>query len=346
MVFPMKVLVTGATGYLGSHTTVELLHEGYEVIMVDNLSNSERSVLEGIEAIAGHRPVFFQADCTDPIAMSDIFAQHSDIVGVIHFAASKSVSESVEKPLLYYRNNLLSLIVLLEEMAKHNTSAFIFSSSCTVYGNPEKLPVVEDTPIKLSFSPYGNTKQICEEIIRDQVHARRLSRAVLLRYFNPIGAHPSALIGELPRGVPQNLLPYLMQTAAGIQKELTVFGDDYNTPDGSCIRDYINVIDLARAHISALEYVLYRMPKEEHIDVFNIGTGRGISVLELIQEFEKATGVSVPYRVAGRRGGDVGQIWADATKARNILGWEAKVSIHDTLIAAWNWQKRINNKSV
>ena len=338
------ILVTGGTGYIGSHTTVELIQAGYKVVSLDNLSNSNIHVLDGIEAITGTRPTFYQVDCNDESAIEEIFTRHPDIQGVIHFAASKAVGESVQKPLLYYRNNLLSLIVLLEAMQRHGTRGIVFSSSCTVYGQPEVLPVTEDAPIQEALSPYGNTKQINEEILRDVVYAGAPYKVIRLRYFNPIGAHPSALIGELPLGVPQNLIPYLTQTAAGIRQELSVFGDDYNTPDGSCIRDYINVVDLARAHVLAVDRILDEAKQSPALETFNIGTGRGVSVLELIRTFEEVTGVPVPHKIVGRREGDIEQVWADPSLANNVLGWQAKESLADTLRSAWAWQVRLKEQ--
>lgn len=338
------ILVTGGTGYIGSHTTVELINAGYRVVSVDNLSNSNINVLDGIQAITGVRPTFYEADCNDAEAIERIFSENEDIIGVIHFAASKAVGESVQLPLKYYRNNILSLIVMLETMARHNTKGIVFSSSCTVYGQPEVLPVTEDAPVQEALSPYGNTKQINEEILNDVIYAGANYKAILLRYFNPIGAHPSALIGELPLGVPQNLIPYLTQTAAGIRKELSVFGDDYNTPDGSCIRDYINVVDLARAHVIAVERMIDPAKKSDNIETFNIGTGRGVSVLELIRTFEEVTGVKVPHRIVDRREGDIEKVWADPTKANEVLGWTAKESLADTLKSAWAWQQHLLEK--
>lgn len=340
-----KILVTGGTGYIGSHTTVELINAGYEVISMDNLSNSNIEVLDGIEAITGIRPKFYEADCNDEAAVERIFSENPGIVGLIHFAASKAVGESVQKPLLYYRNNLLSLIVMLEAMERHGTKGIVFSSSCTVYGQPEVLPVTENAPVQEALSPYGNTKQINEEILRDAIYAGAPYKAIRLRYFNPIGAHPSALIGELPLGVPQNLIPYLTQTAAGIRQELSVFGDDYNTPDGSCIRDYINVVDLAKAHVIAIERILDEDKQSEPLETFNIGTGRGVSVLELINTFEQVTGVKVPHKIVGRREGDIEQVWANPMHANEVLGWEAKETLADTLKSAWAWQERITKKA-
>lgn len=335
------ILVTGGTGYIGSHTTVELINAGYRVVSMDNLSNSNIKVLDGIEAITGVRPTFYEADCNDEQAVERIFSENKDIVGLIHFAASKAVGESVQQPLKYYRNNLLSLIVMLEAMERHGTKGIVFSSSCTVYGQPEVLPVTEDAPVQTALSPYGNTKQINEEILRDAIYAGASYKAILLRYFNPIGAHPSALIGELPLGVPQNLIPFLTQTAAGIRPELSVFGDDYNTPDGSCIRDYINVVDLARAHVIAVERMIDESKNSERLETFNVGTGRGVSVLELINTFEEVTGVKVPHKIVGRREGDIEQVWANPKKANEVLGWTAKETLADTLKSAWAWQERL-----
>ena len=339
-----RILVTGGTGYIGSHTTVELMQQGYDVVIVDNLSNSNADVLDGIEAIVGTRPPFEQVDCNDALAMADVFARYTDIVGVIHFAASKAVGESVEQPLLYYRNNLMSLVTLLEQMKAHNVHNIVFSSSCTVYGQPtpEHLPVDETAPIQVALSPYGNTKQINEEIIRDEAHADKSLQATILRYFNPIGAHPSAMIGELPNGVPQNLLPFVTQTAIGLRKELKVFGNDYNTPDGSCIRDYIYVVDLAKAHVKAVERMLIGTAVDQ-VEVFNLGTGRGLSVLEILNTFMQVTGVNVPYQIVGRREGDIEQVWAKPDKANNVLGWKADTPIEQVLQSAWKWEQKLRS---
>lgn len=331
------ILVTGGTGYIGSHTVVELFESGFQPVIVDNLSNSKREVCQRIEQITGKAPLFYEGDCTDSAFMRSVFERHP-ISAAIHFAASKAVGESVQKPLLYYRNNILSLIVLLECMEQFNVKGLVFSSSCTVYGQPEQLPVTEQAPILPATSPYGNTKQINEEIIRDTVNASKASKAILLRYFNPIGAHPSALIGEEPNGVPQNLIPFLTQTVAGIRKELAVFGDDYNTPDGSCIRDYIYVVDLAKAHISALQRLLNHYDEIPQVEAFNVGTGRGLSVLELIKAFEEATGLSVPHHIAARREGDIEAIWADPAYANSTLQWSADTPITEILRTAWKWQ--------
>ncbi len=337
-----RILVTGGTGYIGSHTVVELMQKGYDVTIVDNLSNSSIDVLDGITAIVGRKPDFANIDCGNFMDLDNVFRQYSDIVGAIHFAASKAVNESVEKPLMYYRNNLGSLVTLLEVMKLHQVPNIVFSSSCTVYGQPDEahLPVDETAPIQTALSPYGNTKQINEEIIRDEAHADKNLHATILRYFNPIGAHPSALIGELPNGVPQNLLPFITQTAAGIRPELKVFGNDYNTPDGSCIRDYIYVVDLAKAHVKAIDRMLNAKHRDQ-VEVFNLGTGTGLSVLTLINEFEAATGVHIPYTIVGRREGDIEQVWAKPDKANEILGWKADTPIRDVLASAWKWEKHI-----
>ena len=321
-----KILVTGGTGYIGSHSTVELQNAGYEVVIIDNLSNSNIEVLDGIERITGKRPTFVQADCTDMEALHQLFKENPGIKGIIHFAASKAVGESVQKP-------------------EYGVEGIVFSSSCTVYGQPDVLPVDESAPIKPALSPYGNTKQICEEIIKDTIHASAPFKSIILRYFNPIGAHPTAEIGELPNGVPQNLIPYLTQTAIGIRKELSVFGDDYHTPDGSCIRDYINVVDLAKAHVTAMNRMLENKSPEA-IEIFNLGTGRGVSVLELIYAFEKATGVKVPHKIVGRREGDIEQVWANPERANKVLGWTAQESIEDTLASAWKWQLKLRERGI
>ncbi len=340
-----RILVTGGTGYIGSHTTVELMQQGYDVTIVDNLSNSSLDMLDGITAIVGKKPDFANIDCGNFMDLDHVFKQFPDIVGVIHFAASKAVGESVEKPLLYYRNNLGSLVTLLEVMRLHEVKNIVFSSSCTVYGQPDEdhLPVDETAPIQKALSPYGNTKQINEEIINDEAHADKTLCATILRYFNPIGAHPSALIGELPNGVPQNLLPFITQTAIGMRPELKVFGDDYNTPDGSCIRDYIYVVDLAKAHVKAIDRMLNAKDRKR-VEVFNLGTGTGLSVLTLIREFEAATGVKLPYSIVGRREGDIEQVWADPKKANEVLGWKAETPIRDVLASAWKWEQHIRHK--
>jgi UDP-glucose 4-epimerase len=337
-----RILVTGGTGYIGSHTVVELMQQGYKVTIVDNLSNSSIDVLDGIAAIVGRKPEFANIDCGNFMDLDNVFRTYPDIVGVIHFAASKAVGESVEKPLLYYKNNLGSLCTLLDVMRLHQVPNLVFSSSCTVYGQPDAdhLPVDETAPIQKALSPYGNTKQINEEIICDEAHADKNLQATILRYFNPIGAHPSALIGELPNGVPQNLLPFITQTAAGLRPELKVFGNDYNTPDGSCIRDYIYVVDLAKAHVKAIDRMLHEKHREQ-VEVFNLGTGTGLSVLTLIHEFEAATGVKIPYTIVGRREGDIEKVWAAPKKANEVLGWKADTPIREVLASAWNWEKHI-----
>lgn len=340
-----RILVTGGVGYIGSHTVVELQSAGYEVIVIDNLSNSRIDVVDQIEKISGIRPVFEQLDCLDYQGLDALFTKYKEIEAIIHFAASKAVGESVNEPLLYYRNNLVSLINLLELMPKHRVRGIVFSSSCTVYGQPDELPVTEKAPIKKAESPYGNTKQINEEIIYDTVASGAPIDAILLRYFNPIGAHPSAMLGELPNGVPQNLIPFLTQTAIGLREKLSVFGDDYNTPDGSCIRDFINVVDLAKAHVVAIERILTKKQKAK-VEVFNIGTGRGLSVLELIDAFEKATGVNLNYQIVGRRAGDIEKVWANPEYANDELGWKAETSIEETLRSAWAWQLKLRERGI
>ncbi len=338
-----KILVTGGTGYIGSHTVVELQQAGYEVVIIDNLSNSNIEVLDGIEKITGIRPAFVKGDVTDFATVDKLFTDHPGIQGIINFAASKAVGESVQKPLLYYRNNLVSLINLLELMPKHGVKGIVFSSSCTVYGEPDVNPIDETAPIKKATSPYGNTKQISEEIITDYVASGANIKSIILRYFNPVGAHPSALIGELPNGVPNNLIPFLTQTAAGIRKELTVFGNDYNTPDGSCIRDFIDVVDLAKAHVIAMHRMLDKADTDP-VEIFNLGTGRGLSVLELIDSFQRSTGVKVPHKIGARRAGDIEKIWAQPTKANTVLGWTAQVPIDETMKNAWAWQLHLAGK--
>ena len=340
------ILVTGGTGFIGSHTTVELIEAGYKVVIVDNLSNSTADSIDGIERITGVRPAFEKVDCCDKEALENVFQKYPDIKGIIHFAASKAVGESVEKPLLYYRNNITSLLNLLELMPEYGVKGIIFSSSCTVYGQPtaENLPVTEEAPIQKALSAYGNTKQINEEIIQDYIHSGADIKAVILRYFNPIGAHPSAEIGELPNGVPMNLIPFVTQTAMGIRNELKVFGNDYNTPDGTCIRDYIYVVDLAKAHVKAIERVLDT--DSDKIEVFNIGTGTGWSTLQVVEGFEKATGVKLNWKYAPRREGDIEKVWGNVDKANKVLGWKAEANIEDVLRSAWNWQKKLRERGV
>ena len=340
-----RILVTGGTGYIGSHTVVELQQAGYPVVIIDNLSNSNREVIDGIERITGIRPDFVEGDCTDIETLRKLFADYPDIRGIINFAASKAVGESMHKPILYYRNNLNTLLNLLDLMGPNGVKGIVFSSSCTVYGEPDENPVTENAPIKKATSPYGNTKQISEEIITDVINAGAPFKSVILRYFNPVGAHPSAEIGELPNGVPQNLIPYLTQTAMGIRKELSVFGDDYDTPDGSCIRDYINVVDLAKAHVIAVRRML-EDKSDDKIEIFNLGTGNGVSVLELINVFEEATGVKVPHKIVGRRAGDIEKVWADPAYANEVLGWKATSTLADTMRSAWAWQKKLRERGV
>lgn len=338
------VLVTGGTGYIGSHTTVELMKEGFDVVIIDNLSNSERSVLHGIAEITGRRPYFEHFDICDKDRLDNFFRVYKKLDAVIHFAAYKAVGESVQKPLMYYQNNLNTLMNLLEKMVQYDIPHFVFSSSATVYGQPEKLPVTEKAPFKPADSPYGNTKQIAEEIIRDTVKANPELQAISLRYFNPIGAHSSALIGELPRGVPNNLVPFITQTAIGLREELKVFGDDYNTPDGTAIRDYINVVDLAKAHVVSIKRMIEQKSKDK-LEIFNLGTGKGSSVLEIVNAFEKSTGVQLNYKIVDRRPGDVESVFADTSLANRELGWNAKTGLEETLLSAWNWEKNIRNKN-
>lgn len=338
----MKILVTGGLGFIGSHTVVELQNGGYEVVIVDNLSNTSLEVLDGITAITGIRPLFEEFDLRDRARLQDFFKRHSDLDGLIHFAASKAVGESVENPLLYYDNNLGALVLLLQELEKMGGGAFIFSSSCTVYGQADELPITESAPVKPAESPYGNTKQVGEEIIRDSCKVVPGLKAVALRYFNPIGAHPSALIGELPLGVPQNLVPFITQTGIGMRKELSVFGDDYPTPDGTCIRDYIHVVDLAKAHVMALQRLLQGR-NSSNFEIFNLGTGTGSSVLEVIQSFERVSGKKLNYRVVGRREGDVVQAYADTRKANEALGWKALSTLDQAMKSAWDWELKVKS---
>lgn len=340
-----KILVTGGAGYIGSHTAVELQNAGYEVIIIDDLSNSTADSIDGIKRITGKKPIFEKLDCNDLEGLKRLFKKYVGIQGIIHFAASKAVGESVQKPLLYYRNNLNSLINLLDLMPKYKIPNIVFSSSCTVYGEPDTNPIDESAPIKPAESPYGNTKQINEEIITDVVRAGLPLKSIILRYFNPIGAHPTAEIGELPNGVPQNLVPYITQTAIGVREQLSIFGDDYNTPDGSCIRDFINVVDLAKAHVVAIDRMIENKSNDK-VEIFNLGTGNGVSVLELVKTFEKVTGKKLNYKIVGRRQGDIEKIWADPVKANTILGWKAKENIEDTMLSAWNWQLKLREKGI
>ncbi len=338
----MKILVTGGLGFIGSHTVVELQNEGFEVVVIDDLSNAEAGVVDGIADITGKKPVFEKIDLRDKATVQQFFQKYSDVSGIIHFAASKAVGESVQNPLLYYENNLGSLVYLLQELQKKDEAHFIFSSSCTVYGQADKMPISEETPVQPALSPYGNTKQIGEEIIRDAAHVSGTS-AILLRYFNPVGAHPSANIGELPLGVPQNLVPFITQTAIGLRDQLSVFGDDYNTPDGTCIRDYIHVVDLAKAHVTALKRLISKANSEK-VEVFNLGTGKGSSVLEVINAFENATGQKLNYKIVPKRPGDVTEAYADTTKANDVLGWKSELTLEDALASAWKWEQKVRGK--
>ena len=338
----MKILVTGGLGFIGSHTVVELQNEGFEVVIVDNLSNSSINVLDGIEAITGKKPLFEEFDLRDKPKVQDFFQKHGDVAGVIHFAASKAVGESVEEPLLYYENNLGVLVYILQELKKKGGASFIFSSSCTVYGQADEMPITESAPVKPAESPYGNTKQVGEEIIRDTCKVNSDLKAIALRYFNPIGAHPSGKIGELPIGVPQNLVPFITQTGIGLREQLSVFGDDYPTEDGTCIRDYIHVVDLAKAHVAALQRLL-KDKNETNYEVFNLGTGKGSSVLEVIQSFERVSGEKLNYKIVDRRSGDIIQAYANTEKANDVLGWKAKSSLDDAMKSAWEWEKIVRS---
>ena len=338
-----KILVTGGTGYIGSHTTVELIEEGFEVVIIDNLYNSEAEVVDRIHKITGVKPLLEVLDLCDHEKLDGFFRKNKDIAAVIHFAAYKAVGESVNKPLEYYRNNLLSLVNLLDAMKRFSVHDLVFSSSCTVYGQPEKLPVTEDAPLQPATSPYGNTKQIGEAIIRDTTVSDKNVKAISLRYFNPIGAHPTALIGELPRGIPENLVPYITQTAFGLRDELKVFGDDYNTPDGSCMRDYLHVVDLAKAHVVAVKRLIEGRNKTNY-EVFNLGTGRGVSVFEAIKSFEHVSGLKVKYKIIGRRAGDIEKIWADPSFANKELGWKTLSTLDEAMKTAWDWENFIRNK--
>ena len=340
----MQILVTGGLGFIGSHTVVELQSSGYQVIVIDNCSNASEDVLDGIEAITGKRPLFEKFDLREKARVQEFFKKYPDLSGVIHFAASKAVGESVAEPLLYYENNLATLIYLLKELEKLEKSHFIFSSSCTVYGQADEMPITEDAPVKPAESPYGNTKQIGEEIIRDTCKVRPELHVIALRYFNPIGSHPTARIGELPLGVPQNLVPFITQTAAGIRHQLSVFGDDYPTPDGTCIRDYIHVVDLARAHVVALERLMEGR-NQQNYEVFNVGTGKGSSVKQVIKSFERVSGVSLNYKIVERRAGDITMAWADTTRANEVLGWKAASSLDDAMRSAWAWEQVVRTKN-
>lgn len=337
------ILVTGGAGYIGSHTVVELANAGHSVLIIDNLSNSAPTAIDGIAKIIGYRPTFIQADCANYQQMRDIFATYPQIDGVLHFAAFKAVNESVHKPIEYYRNNLQSIINLLDLLRGDTAKFFVFSSSCSVYGQPDQLPVTELTPCKPATSPYGNTKKIGEEIIRDSVAAHPNIRAVSLRYFNPIGAHPSAIIGEHPNGTPDNLIPYITQTAAGLHNKLQIFGGDYQTPDGTAIRDYFHVVDLARAHVLALNHIMLNNNNLNY-DVFNVGSGSGFTVLQIVQAFERVTGKKINYQIVKRREGDVEKVWADTTKAQRILNWTTNSTLEQALLTAWNWEKNLYQK--
>ena len=335
----MKVLVTGGLGFIGSHTVVELQNEGFEVVVIDNLSNSSEDVLDGIYNITGKKPLFENMDLRDKSAVQNFFKKYSDVVGVIHFAASKAVGESVENPLLYYENNINTLVYILQELIELPKTNFIFSSSCTVYGQAKEIPITEDAIVQTALSPYGNTKQIGEEIIIDVAKVTNLN-AVLLRYFNPIGAHPSVEIGELPLGVPQNLVPFITQTAIGLREQLSVYGNDYATPDGTAVRDYIHVVDVAKAHVIALQRLLNKKNLEK-VETFNLGTGTGSSVLEVITAFEKVSGQKLNYKIVGRREGDITTAYANTDKANKVLGWKATLGLEDCLISAWKWEQKI-----
>jgi len=335
----MKVLVTGGLGFIGSHTVVELQNEGFEVVVIDNLSNTSLAVLDGIQAITGKVPAFEKLDLRDKEKVQDFFRRHQDIDGVIHFAASKAVGESVENPLLYYENNINALVYILQELQKKSTANIIFSSSCTVYGQAEKMPITEDLSVQTAMSPYGNTKQIGEEIIADTTKVTNIN-AILLRYFNPIGSHPSAEIGELPLGVPQNLVPFITQTGIGLRQELSVYGDDYPTPDGTAIRDYIHVVDLAKAHVIAVQRLLNKK-NQAKVETFNLGTGTGSSVLEVIRAFEKVSGQKLPYKIVARREGDITEAYANTDKANNVLGWKAQSTLEEAMASAWKWEQKI-----
>ena len=337
----MKILVTGGLGFIGSHTVVELQNEGFEVIVVDNLSNTSLSVLDGIQNITGSVPAFEQLDLRDKQKVNDFFKRHADIEGVIHFAASKAVGESVGNPLLYYENNINVLVYILQELEKKSTANLIFSSSCTVYGQAETMPITEDSSVQTAMSPYGNTKQIGEEIITDAAKATNIN-AILLRYFNPIGAHPSAEIGELPLGVPQNLVPFITQTGMGLRQELSVYGDDYPTPDGTAVRDYIHVVDLAKAHVIAMQRLLNKKNLNQ-VETFNLGTGTGSSVLEVIHAFEKVSGQKLPYKIVARREGDITEAYANTDKANTVLGWKAQSTLEEAMASAWKWEQKIRS---
>lgn len=337
----MKILVTGGLGFIGSHTVVELQNEGFEVVIIDNLSNSSEEVLKGIVAITGKTPLFEKIDLREKTSVQSFFKKHNDVAGVIHFAASKAVGESVGNPLLYYENNISTLVYILQELEKKQDANFIFSSSCTVYGQAEKMPITENAPVQQPMSPYGNTKKVGEEIITDTAKVTSIN-AILLRYFNPIGSHPSAEIGELPIGVPQNLVPFITQTGIGLRAELSVYGDDYPTPDGTAVRDYIHVVDLAKAHVIALQRLLNKKNLEK-VETFNLGTGKGSSVLEVIHSFEKVSGKKLPYKIVPRREGDITEAYANTDKANDVLGWKAQSTLDEAMASAWKWEQKIRS---
>jgi len=340
----MKILVTGGLGFIGSHTVVELQNDGFEVVIIDDCSNSSEKVLDGINAITGKTPIFEKIDLKEKNDVADFFKRHHDIEGVIHFAASKAVGESVENPLLYYENNIGTLVYMLKELAKKEHSNFIFSSSCTVYGQADKMPITESAPVKVAESPYGNTKQMGEEIITDTCKVTKGMKAIALRYFNPMGAHPSAEIGELPLGVPQNLVPFITQTGVGLREELSVYGDDYPTKDGTAVRDYIYVVDLAKAHVVALKRLIENK-NQSNYEVFNVGTGTGSSVLDVIKSFERVSGKKLNYKIVDRRSGDVISAYADTTKANEELGWKSEYTLDQAMKSAWVWEQKVRNKS-
>ncbi len=339
--YNMKIVVTGGLGFIGSHTVVELQNEGFEVVVIDNLSNSSEEVLKGIVAITGKMPVYEKMDLREKGAVQSFFKKHDDVAGVIHFAASKAVGESVENPLLYYENNINALVYVLQELEKKPSANFIFSSSCTVYGQAEAMPITENAPVQQPISPYGNTKKIGEEIITDTAKVTNIN-AILLRYFNPIGSHPSAEIGELPIGVPQNLVPFITQTGFGLRQELSVYGDDYPTADGTCVRDYIHVVDLAKAHVIALQRLVNKKNLDK-VETFNLGTGKGSSVLEVIHSFEKVSGKKLPYKIVPRREGDITEAYANTDKANNVLGWKAQSTLDEAMASAWKWEQKIRS---
>lgn len=338
----MKILVTGGLGFIGSHTVVELQNQGFDVVIIDDLSNSSEEVLNGIIAITNKKPIFEKLDLREKSKVQEFFKKHQDISGVIHFAASKAVGESVENPLLYYENNITTLVYLLQELQQKPEAHFIFSSSCTVYGQAKVMPITENAPVQQPISPYGNTKKMGEEIITDTAKVTNIN-AILLRYFNPIGAHPSAEIGELPIGVPQNLVPFITQTGFGLRKELSVYGDDYPTTDGTAVRDYIHVVDLAKAHVIAMKRLLDKKNVDK-VEIFNLGTGTGSSVLEVIHSFEKVSGQKLPYKIVARREGDITSAYANTDKANNVLGWKAQSTLDEAMASAWKWEQKVRQQ--